>query len=157
MPWSDGRRSGVYHRSGAGTETGNAFPTRQLSSENDPNPNVAVLDLEPRPETISDPSNRIQESIQSQTLTLHRLVCRRHRSGANLRTRHWSGVETGSESGRQVGRRPKDIFYEERKKMTDFLHKKDSWLADYYLQERHHIWRLVIFIFCIWISDVHSD
>jgi hypothetical protein len=50
-------------------------------------------------------------------------------------------------SGRQEGWRPKDIFYEERKKMTEFVYKKDSWLADYYLEERHHIWRLIIFIF----------
>ncbi len=52
--------------------------------------------------------------------TLHQLVCCRQRSGANLRTRHWSGVDTGTESGRRVCRRRKDIFYmkkEERKKM----------------------------------------
>jgi hypothetical protein len=94
---------------------------------------------EPRPETISDTPTEFRKLSKTE------------------RHRHWSGVETGSESGRQVGRRPKDIFYEERKKMTDFLHKKDSWLADYYLEGRHHIWRLIIFIFCIWISDVHSD
>ena len=75
---------------------------------------------EPRPETISDTPTEFRKLSKTE------------------RHRHWSGVETGTESGRRVCCRLKDIFYmkkEERKKMTDLAHKKDSWLANYYLEE----------------------
>ncbi len=91
------------------------FPTRQLNSENDQYPNVAVIGPEPRSEKVPNPSM------------------------------NQSGTESGAQnrSARWVGPWPKDIFYmkkEERKKMTDFVHKKDGWLADYYLEE--NFWRL---------------
>ncbi len=82
----------------SGAETGNDF--RSLK----PNPGI-----NPEPNKPS---------------TLHQPVCRRHRSGANLQTRHWSGVETATESGRRIGYQPKDILFllcEERRKKDNLL------------------------------------
>jgi hypothetical protein len=90
------------------------FPTRQLNSENDPYPYVAVTDPEPISKPDTDPESRPEPNPEDENAFRH-----------------------------------KDIFYmkkEERKKMTDFVYKKDSWLADYYLEE--NFWKfLKIFIF----------
>jgi hypothetical protein len=40
-------------------------PEPEPRPEKSPSLSIRVTDLEPRPETISNPSNRIQESIQS--------------------------------------------------------------------------------------------
>ncbi len=105
-------------------------------STNDPEP-------EPRPETISDTPTEFRKLSKPER--------RRHRSGANLQTQQWSGVETGTEFGRQVGHRPRDIFYMKKEEITFYIRKMADWLII--------IWKKISedYYFFIWISDVHSD
>ncbi len=111
---------------------------------------------EPRPETISDPSRTQSEAEWTidiePTASLSPSPIRSQSPNPTL-------IRSRDRNRIRKTRMPfglKTFFkYEERrkkKKDDDFVNKKDSWLADYYLEG--NFWRFKSFI---WISDVHSD
>ncbi len=162
MPWSDGGRSGVYYRSGVGTETGNDFrPANWIQKTIRTQTSPSLIWSRDRKrfpirQTESRNQSRAERTIGTSTSLSPSPIRSQSPNPTLIRSRDRNRIRKTS----RLSAKRHFIFYmkkEERKKMTDFLLKKDSWLADYYLEGRHHIWRFIIFIFCIWISDVHSD
>ena len=118
----------------SGAETGNDFRSVKPNPGINPEPNIDITStsLSPSPIRSQSPNPTLIRSRD------------RNRIGKTSRLsakRHFIFIVWRKKEERQSLRID---YYEERKKMTDFVHKKDGWLADYYLEE--NFWRFLFLL-----------